>query len=87
MLGVARTIGETMAVTITCRATPKLTINPLESISTMTAHIVQLSNGKTEIGPIVHRSIFAIAFSLFLITLTISTFSQWILSRYREVYQ
>ena len=41
LLTMASAIGETMAVTIAAGATPKLTTNPLESISTMTAYVVQ----------------------------------------------
>jgi len=45
VLALSRAIGETMAVTMAAGATPKLTLNPLESIQTMTAYIVQVSLG------------------------------------------
>ena len=86
LLAVARAIGETMAVTIACGRTPTMTANPFEQIGTMTAYIVQVSQGDTPVGSLVYKSIFAIALTLFLITLTMNLISQWILKRYREVY-
>ena len=87
LLAIARAIGETMAVTLACGRTPTLTANPFEQIGTMTAYIVQVSQGDTPVGSLVYKSIFAIALTLFLITLTMNLISQWILKRYREVYQ
>ena len=87
LLAIARAIGETMAVTLACGRTPSLTANPFEQIGTMTAYIVQVSQGDTPVGSLVYKSIFAIALTLFLITLTMNLISQWILKRYREVYQ
>ncbi|MEZ6129610.1 MAG: phosphate ABC transporter permease subunit PstC [Planctomycetaceae bacterium] len=87
LLAIARAIGETMAVTLACGRTPTLTANPFEQIGTMTAYIVQVSQGDTPVGSIVYKSIFAIALTLFLITLVMNVISQWILRRYREVYQ
>ena len=53
VLALSRAFGETMAVTLAAGASPKLTLNPLESIQTMTAYIVQVSLGDT---PGRHRS-------------------------------
>ncbi|MEZ6125960.1 MAG: phosphate ABC transporter permease subunit PstC [Planctomycetaceae bacterium] len=87
LLAIARAIGETMAVSLACGRTPNLTINPLDQIGTMTGYIVQVSQGDTPVGSLVYKSIFAIALTLFLITLTMNIISQWILKRYREAYQ
>jgi phosphate transport system permease protein len=87
LLAIARAIGETMAVTIACGRTPTMTANPFDQIGTMTAYIVQVSQGDTPVGSLVYKSIFAIALTLFLITLTMNIISQWILRRYREIYQ
>ncbi|MCA9240877.1 MAG: phosphate ABC transporter permease subunit PstC, partial [Planctomycetales bacterium] len=40
LLAVSRAIGETMAVTLAAGAQPNLTLNPLDSVQTMTAYIV-----------------------------------------------
>ena len=87
ILAVSRAIGETMAVTIAAGATPNLTLNPLESIQTMTAYIVQVSLGETPFGSLEYRTIFAVGLTLFVITLVMNIASLYILRRYREVYE
>ena len=87
ILAVSRAIGETMAVTIAAGNLPNLTLNPLESIQTMTAYIVQASLGDTPQGTLVYRTLFAVAMTLFLITLAMNVVSQWFLARFREEYR
>jgi phosphate transport system permease protein len=76
-----------MAVTIAAGNLPNLTLNPLESIQTMTAYIVQVSRGDTPQGTIVYQTLFAVGMTLFLITLAMNVMSQWVLSRFREEYE
>ncbi len=87
ILAISRAIGETMAVTLAAGATPKLTVNPLESIQTMTAYIVQVSLGDTPFGTIEYRTIFAVGLLLFVITLAMNILSRIVLRRFREVYE
>jgi len=87
VLAVSRAFGETMAVTLAAGATPKFTLNPLESIQTMTAYIVQVSLGDTPAGGIEYQTIFAVAGLLFVVTLTMNLFSNFIMNRFREVYE
>lgn len=87
ILALSRAIGETMAVTIAAGNLANLTLNPLESIQTMTAFIVQVSLGDTPQGSVVYRSLFAVGMTLFLITLAMNVASQWILARFREAYE
>ena len=87
VLAVSRAIGETMAVTLAAGATPRLTANPLESIQTMTAYIVQVSSGDTPHGTIEYQTLFVIAGTLFLITLFMNLISNRILQRYRQKYE
>lgn len=87
LLAISRAIGETMAVTLAAGATPNLSLTFLESIQTMTAYIVQVSLGDTPAGGIAYQTLFAVAASLFLITLMLNLISQWVLNRYREVYE
>jgi phosphate transport system permease protein len=87
ILAISRAIGETMAVTIAAGALPNLTLNPLESIETMTAYIVQASLGDTPHGTIEYKTLYAVGMTLFLITLGMNVLSQWVLSRFREEYQ
>lgn len=87
VLALARAIGETMAVAMAAGATPKMTLNPLESVQTMTSYIVQVSLGDTPHGTVVYQSIFAVGFLLFLITLGMNIVSHWVIRRYRETYE
>ncbi|MES2604575.1 MAG: phosphate ABC transporter permease subunit PstC [Pseudomonadota bacterium] len=86
LLAISRAIGETMAVTLASGQTPNLDFTLLESIQTMTAYIVQVSLGDTPSGGIAYQTLFAVATMLFFITLLINIISQWILGRFREVY-
>lgn len=87
LLAISRAIGETMAVTLAAGATPKLTLNPLESIQTMTAYIVQVSLGDTPTGTVEYRTIFAVGLMLFITTMTMNIIAQYILSRVGENYE
>ena len=86
ILGLSRAIGETMLVTIAAGATPRLTFNPIESIQTMTAYIVQLALGEAANGSIEYQSIYAVGILLFLITFLMNTLGHWIVRRWRNVY-
>jgi phosphate transport system permease protein len=87
LLALARAIGETMAVVLAAGMTPKLTLNPLESMQTMTAYIVQVSLGDTPAGTIEYHTIFGVGLALFAITLLINVIAQRVLKHFREVYE
>jgi phosphate transport system permease protein len=87
VLAMSRAIGETMAVTLAAGATPRLTLNPLESIQTMTAYIVQVSLGDTPAGTVEYKTIFAVGALLFCITLFMNVVATRILRRFQEVYE
>ena len=87
VLAASRAIGETMAVTLAAGATPKMTLNPLQSIQTMTAYIVQVSLGDTPVGTVEYQTIFAVAALLFTITLGMNIIAHRVLARFREVYE
>ena len=87
ILAISRAIGETMIVTIAAGATPKLTLNPFESVQTMTAYIAQVSMGEVPHGTIEYKTIFAVGLTLFFITLLMNLISNAVLRKYREVYE
>lgn len=87
IIGISRAIGETMAVTIAAGATPRMTLNPLDGIQTMTAFIVQVSFGDAPSGSINGQSIFAVGATLFVMTFVMNIISASILKRFREVYE
>jgi phosphate transport system permease protein len=86
VLAISRAIGETMAVTLAAGATPNLTLNPLESIQTMTAYIVQVSLGDTPAGTLAYQTLFAVAAVLFSLTFALNVIANAVMTRYQEVY-
>ncbi len=87
ILAVSRAVGETMIVALAAGGTPNLTYDPLEAVQTMTAYIVQVSLGDTAQGSIEFRTIFAVGMTLFLMTLVMNVVSQYLLGKFREVYE
>jgi len=87
ILAVSRAIGETMIVTIAAGQNPNFTLNPFVPIETMTAYIVQVSQGDAPVGSIEFKTIFAVALLLFAITLVMNLMSQYVVSRFREEYE
>ena len=75
------------AVTIAAGQQPRLTLNPFRGMETMTAYIVNISLGDTEAGSMEYKSLYAVALSLFVITLSMNVLAQWVLKRFREVYE
>ena len=86
ILALSRAIGETMLVTIAAGATPRMGFNPMESIQTMTAYIVQLSLGEAPVGSLEYNTIFAVGLLLFCMTLVMNLLGFWVVSRVREKY-
>ncbi len=86
VLAFSRAIGEVMIMSIAAGSTPKLTANPLESIQTMTAYIVQVSLGDTPHGTVEYGTIFAVGLTLFVITFALNIFAQYIARKFREEY-
>ncbi|WP_457591550.1 phosphate ABC transporter permease subunit PstC [Geoglobus sp.] len=92
ILGISRAIGETMAVTIAAGRTPRLVniLNPedwLRSIETMTAAMVEIGLSDVSGHSIAYKSLFAIGFTLFIMTMALNTVSYLIKMRFREVYR
>ncbi len=86
ILGMSRAIGETMIVTIAMGSQPNFAGDPLQSMQTMTAYIVQVVGGETPRGTVTFGSIFAVGSTLFLMTLALNLVSYWFVRRFREVY-
>ncbi len=86
LLAMARAIGETMLVAIAAGNNPKLTLNPLKSIQTMTTFIVNTTKGDTPSGSIEYQSLYAVALCLFVMTFAMNVVSHVVMRRFREVY-
>ena len=86
VLAVSRAIGETMIVAVAGGSTPNLNFDVTSSIQTMTAYIVQVSQGDAGYGTTIYYSIYAVGFTLFLFTLLMNLIAQGISRRFREEY-
>jgi phosphate transport system permease protein len=87
ILGISRAIGETMIVAIAAGQQPRLTLNPLVPIETITAYIVQVSLGDTPTGTLEFKTIFAAGMSLFVVVFILNIISHFLKKKYREVYE
>lgn len=87
LLAISRAVGETMAVAIAAGQTPALTLNPFRSVETMTAFIVNVSFGDKPQYSLDFKALFAVAMTLFVITLAMNILSELVMRRFREVYQ
>ncbi len=86
LLAVSRAIGETMIVVMAAGLIASLTINPLDSVTTVTVQIVTLLIGDTSFDNPKTLAAFALGMMLFLVTLVINIFALRIVRRYREAY-
>lgn len=86
LLAIARAVGETMIVAVAAGSTPNLTMNPLESIQTMTGYMLQVGLGDAARGSVQYRSLFAVGLSLFVITMFFNIAAQMVIKRFREEY-
>lgn len=87
ILAISRAVGETMIVAIAAGQQPKLTLNPLVPVETITAYIVQISLGDTPYGTLEYRTIFACGMSLFILTFILNIVSFKLKMRFQEVYE
>ncbi len=86
ILGISRAVGETMIVAVAAGNLAQLTANPLESVQTMTAFIVQVASGDTPTGSLTYNTIFAVGSTLFVMTLILNIVSYVFVRRFREAY-
>ncbi|QHS22768.1 phosphate ABC transporter permease subunit PstC [Virgibacillus sp. MSP4-1] len=86
VLGISRAIGETMIVTIAAGQSPNLTLDPTQSIQTLTSFIVQGTSGDTGYGTTIYYSVYAVGITLFVFTLAMNLLSQYVSRKFREEY-
>ena len=87
ILAISRAIGETMIVAIAAGQQPRLTLDPMVPVETITAYIVQVSLGDVQHGSIEYRTIFAAGITLFIFTFLLNTLSYRIRKKYQEKYE
>ena len=87
LLAASRAIGETMIVVMAAGLSAKLTINPLEAVTTVTVQIVTLLTGDQEFDSPKTLAAFALGLGLFVITLLLNFVALHIIRKYREQYE
>ncbi|WP_233578110.1 phosphate ABC transporter permease subunit PstC [Tautonia sociabilis] len=87
LLAISRAVGETMAVLLAAGVKPQIVLNPLRSVETMTAYIVNVMKGEAAVGSAEHLSLYAVGMALFAITLAMNIVSGIILKHFREEYE
>mgnify|MGYP006268534561 CR=1 FL=1 len=83
-LAASRALGETMIAAIAAGQTPKLTLNPLVPVETMTTFIVKISLGDVRTDSLIFHTIFAVGGVLFLITLILNSIGNWLVRRFQN---
>jgi len=87
LLAVSRAIGETMIVVMAAGLAAKLTVNPLEAVTTVTVQIVTLLVGDQEFDSAKTLAAFALGLMLFVVTLILNVIALQVVRRYREEYE
>ena len=84
LLAISRAIGETMIVTMAAGINANLTMNPLEAVTTFTAQIVALLVGDQEFDSPKTLSAFALALTLFLLTLCLNLWAMIVIKKHEK---
>lgn len=86
ILAISRAIGETMIVAIAAGQQPRLTLNPLVPIETITTYIVKVSLGDVAHDSLEYRTIFAAGITLFVFTFLLNNLSYWLNKKFEKKY-
>jgi len=86
LLAMSRAIGETMIVTMAAGLAARLTINPLDTVTTVTVQIVTLLTGDQEFNSPKTLAAFGLGLTLFVVTLALNIVAQRIVQTYRQQY-
>lgn len=87
LLAASRAIGETMIVVMAAGLSAKLTVNPLEAVTTVTVQIVTLLTGDQEFDSPKTLAAFALGLMLFVTTLLLNVIALHVVRKYREQYE
>ncbi|MBC6406633.1 MAG: phosphate ABC transporter permease subunit PstC [Rhodobacteraceae bacterium] len=87
LLAASRAIGETMIVVLGAGAIARLSLNPLDALTTITTRIVSQLTGDGDFLSPETLVAFALGLTLFLITLILNVIALYIVRTYREQYE
>ncbi len=86
VLGMSRAVGETMIVALAAGAQKRFDFDPLNGHQAMTGYIAQTFGGENPVGSTPYNMAFAVAMTLFFMTLILNVFSMFVVRRFRNVY-
>jgi phosphate transport system permease protein len=87
LLAASRAIGETMIVVLGAGAIARVSVNPLEAMTTITTRIVSQLTGDTDFASPETLVAFALGLTLFVLTLGLNVLALYIVRKYREQYE
>ena len=87
LLAASRAIGETMIVVLGAGAAARLSLNPFEAMTTVTAKIVSQLTGDSDFASPEALVAFALGMTLFVMTLCLNFLALYIVRKYREQYE
>ncbi|MCV2889969.1 phosphate ABC transporter permease subunit PstC [Ruegeria aquimaris] len=87
LLAASRAIGETMIVVMGAGAIAKFSLNPLDTMTTITTRIVSQLTGDTDFASPETLVAFALGLTLFVLTLGLNVLALYIVRKYREQYE
>ncbi|MBJ3762947.1 phosphate ABC transporter permease subunit PstC [Maribius pontilimi] len=87
LLAASRAIGETMIVVLGAGAAARISGNPFEAMTTVTAKIVSQLTGDADFSSPEALVAFALGMTLFVLTLGLNVLALYIVRRFREQYE
>jgi len=87
LLAASRAIGETMIVVMGAGSAARLSLNPFEAMTTVTAKIVSQLTGDADFASAEALVAFALGMTLFVLTLGLNVVALTIVRKYREQYE
>ncbi|GKY87662.1 phosphate ABC transporter permease subunit PstC [Sinisalibacter aestuarii] len=87
LLAASRAIGETMIVVLGAGAAARMSLNPFEAMTTVTAKIVSQLTGDSDFASPEALVAFALGITLFVVTLGLNVLALYIVRKYREQYE
>ncbi|MEN8214605.1 MAG: phosphate ABC transporter permease subunit PstC [Pseudomonadota bacterium] len=87
LLATSRAIGETMIVVMAAGLAAKMSVNPLDAVTTVTVQIVTLLTGDQEFDSPKTLAAFALGLMLFITTLLLNVIALHVVRKYREQYE
>jgi phosphate transport system permease protein len=86
VLGMSRAVGETMIVALAAGAQKVWSADVMEGHQAMTGYIAQTFVGENPVGSTPYNMAFAVAMTLFIMTMILNIISMIVVRRFRQAY-